>query len=247
MGEEERRRIAAHEAGHAVLAALLGKASDIHRISIVSHGRGLGATALQGDEDAVVLSEGQLRAQLVITLGGVAAEELVFADPSTGGDDDLEKVTELAREMVGKYGMSDLGKLRLLASDADRFLGAADQVGDLSGALHEAFDNEVMTQVQHALQVARDVLALHRGDLDTLVEALLERETLEGQALLPLLPPAVSNGSSIDLSRPGRGATAAAVRASATAEATPAPKAAPRKRPAKKAAPRNAAAAKAAE
>ena len=124
--------------------------------------------------------------------------------------------------------------------------GSADQVGDLSGALHEAFDNEVMSQVRHALQVARDVLTLHRTELDTLVEALLERETLEGQALLPLLPPPASNGSSIDLSRPGRGAPAPTVGAATTAAAG-APKPAPRKRPAKKAATAKAASARPAE
>ena len=224
MSEEERQRIAVHEAGHAMLASLLGKAGDVHRISIVSHGKGVGATALQADEDRVVLSEGQLRAQLVITLGGAAAEDLVFGEPSTGAEDDLDRVTELAREMVGKYGMSNLGKLRMLASDSDRYLGIGDVVADLSGSLHESFDLEVGATIEHALSIARQVLEMHLDELQLLIDALLDAETLEGPALQPLLPPAASNGSSIDLSR----------RPTAGASAAPAPKRVTKKSTARK-------------
>lgn len=202
MSADERRRIAYHEAGHAVLASLLGYGEDILRVSILTMGKGLGQTALKADEDKAILSEGQLRAQLVVGLGGIAAEQLVFGETSTGAADDLETVTDLAREMVGKHGMSDLGVVRLLKSDADRFLGGGDHMGGLSAALHERFDNEVARQIAHARKTAIDVLSLHAEHLDNLVAALLDLESIEGPPLRGLLPAAAGNGSTIDLSRP---------------------------------------------
>ncbi|MFT5223006.1 MAG: cell division protease FtsH, partial [Glaciecola sp.] len=188
MAESERRRIAVHEAGHAMAGALLGSAKDVHRVSIVARGTGAGATGLHRDEDAVVLSRGQLHSQLVVTLAGTAAEELVLNEPSTGGDDDLERATSLAKEMVGKFGMSELGKIRILAPESEQFLGDSAVIGDVSAGLHEAFDNVVRATITDALDAATELLALHAVGLDALVAALLEMETLEGEALAALLP-----------------------------------------------------------
>ncbi len=195
MSEEERLRIATHEAGHAVAAAVLGKSSDVHRISLVSRGKGLAATAVSADDDAVVLSRGQLKAQMIITLAGTAAEELAFDDPSTGGEDDLERVTGMARDMVGKYGMSDLGKMRILAPDHEGYLGGGDLLGDVSSGLHEAFDRAVRDVVEEAFVAAQDLLSLHVDAVNNLIAELLEHETLESDALQPLLPTASANGN----------------------------------------------------
>jgi cell division protease FtsH len=184
----ERRRIATHEAGHAILAASSGHAEDVQRLSVVARGTGLGSVQLGSDRDAVLFTRSQLQDQLATALSGRAAEELVFGEPSTGSDADLEQATNLARDLVARHGMSDrLGRLRLMAPESDLYLGGASGLDRLSGLLHQELDAEMRRFVDAAFATASEVLEANRGLLDRLVERLLVEETLEGAELQDLL------------------------------------------------------------
>ncbi len=185
---EERKRIAYHESGHVVVAAATGRFEDVHRVSILTGGRNLGKATFASDEEVAVLTRTQLQHRLAIHLAGVAAEEIVFGEPSTGAEQDLVEATMLARDMVGRYGMSDkLGKVRLLAADVDEFLEADVQLGSVSGLTHQEVDAEIRRVIEDAQREAGQLLLTHRSTLDTLAERLEEQETLEGQALEDLL------------------------------------------------------------
>src|SRR4051794_6135660 len=184
----ERERPAVHESGHAVTAGALGHIEDVHRVTILSRGRGLGLTSVRMDSDAVLHTAQDLFDQLVIAFGGLAAEEEVLGAGSTGAEQDLEQATELARELVGRYGMSErLGRVRLLARDADEFLGAAAGLNAMSEKTHQTFDDEVRRLLDEAEKRARETVQRNRAVLDGLVARLLERETLEGRPLAEAL------------------------------------------------------------
>jgi cell division protease FtsH len=200
MTDDERARVSFHEAGHAVVAAALGRADQVHRVSIVARGRGLGEAQLKTDADRVLLTRNDLLDQMTITMGGSAAEELRFKEPSTTAENDIEKVTDLARQMIGRYGMSAvLGPVRYIAKDLDLFLGGESvTVAAASPRTLQEFDDEVRKLVEFARRRAGEILAKHGADLDRLVVALLESETLEGDLLEPLL-------ASVSPQRPPRG------------------------------------------
>jgi cell division protease FtsH len=184
LTEDERRRIATHEAGHAILAAATGHAEDVQRISVVARGRGLGSVQLGSDRDAVLLTRSQLQGQLATALSGRAAEELVFGEPSTGSDGDLEHATDLARDLVARHGMSErLGRVRLMAAESDIFLGGAAGLDRLSALTHQELDAEVRRLIDDAFAHATRVLDANRGLVDHLVERLLVDETVEGREL----------------------------------------------------------------
>ncbi len=190
LTDAERTRTAVHEAGHAIVAAANGLGDQVHRVSIVARGRGLGSVALGADRDAVLLTEDRLRAQLSVAISGRAAEELVCGTASTGSESDLEHATELARDMIGRYGLSEaLGRVRLLAPHAEAYLGGSPGLDQLSDRLHEQFDDEVRRLVESAFTRATTTLGDHRAALDELVEQLLLAETLEGPALEKHLAP----------------------------------------------------------
>jgi cell division protease FtsH len=198
LSPEERQRAAYHEAGHAVIAACLGEAADVHRVTILLRARGLGSTAIQRDSDALFLTRTELYSKLIKTLGGLAAEELVFGEPSTGAEQDVEQATEIARDIVGRFGMSPvIGRTRLLASDVDAFLGVESGVANVSARTHEEFDHEVKGLLNKADSDARGLLARLRPNLDEIATRLLEEETLEGVALEDLLDRIEANGYSI--------------------------------------------------
>ncbi len=196
LSDTERLRVAVHEAGHAVVAGALGRAGDVHRVSIVARGRGLGGTGLHREEDAVVFTERQLRERLVTILGGRAAEELLFDEASTGSEDDIADATALALDMAGRYGMSPALGLPALLTGAGDYLGNTAGPALLSGTTHAALDAEVRRLLDDARTAARALLETHRDALDRLAERLLAEESLEGSALLALLPhpPAADNG-----------------------------------------------------
>ena len=180
---EERARVAYHECGHAIVAAAIGDRDDVHRISILDRGKGLGSTAIKRTEETILTAD-QLYEKLVITMAGMASEKLVLGQPSTGVEDDLEEATSTARDMVGRFGLSsEIGSIRVLASDIDVFLGNSSILGELSETTHRLMDAETRRFVEKALQDAARILEEHRPDLDALVERLLETENLEGVAL----------------------------------------------------------------
>src|SRR3954447_23319059 len=184
----ERERAAVHESGHAVAAAAVARADEIHRLSILARGRGLGLVSVRLASDSVLFTADELFDELVVSLGGLAAEELMLGSPSTGAEQDLEHATQIARELVGRYGMSErLGRVRLLTHDADEYLGGGAALMDVSERTHEAFDEEVRRLLDEAETRARAVVGANREALDGLVATLLERETLEGAALASAL------------------------------------------------------------
>ncbi len=188
LTDAERQRAAVHEAGHAVVAAALSRSEDVHRISILARGRGLGLTSVQLDAEAVLFTRSDLLDQLTISLAGLACEAEQLGEVSTGAEQDLEHATFIARELIGRYGMSEaLGRVRLLTHDVDEHLGATSGLGALSEATHERFDAEVRRLLDDAESRARLLVAANGAVIDSVVTTLLERETLEGEALTGLL------------------------------------------------------------
>jgi cell division protease FtsH len=200
MAPEERERVAYHEAGHAVVASALKLGEQVHRVSIVARGRGLGNSELAPDADKVLMTRADLVNQMTVTMAGHAAEEVRFNEPSTAAESDIEKVTETARQMIGRYGMSSvLGLVRLVGKDADIYLGGeSSMMTTAAPATLQEFDVEVRQAVDMAHQRAVKILGEHRATLDRLVQRLLEVETLEGHDLEafigPAAPPARTEG-----------------------------------------------------
>jgi cell division protease FtsH len=190
----ERRRIAVHEAGHAVVAALLGLGAAIERVSLLARGRVL-ASVEQAQGDAVLLTEGDARRRLVTLMAGRSAELAVCGSPSTGAEDDLAAATELCTALAARYGMSRLGPRRLAGRDADVHLGAVAAL-DASEAWRKRLDAEIDRMLIDAEEEALRLVAGHREAVEALAAALDEHETLDGPDLAPLLPAelAASNG-----------------------------------------------------
>jgi cell division protease FtsH len=184
LDDDERRRVAVHEAGHALAAVVAGRRADVHRVSIVARGRGIGSGVL-GAEDAVVQTRSQLEKQLFVLLGGWAAEELEFGEPSTGSEDDLEQATKLARDMVGRFGMSKaLGPARLLGDGA---VFDGELPSTLSPETLAAFDAAVQQLLKQTTTQAVAALRRRHKALADLTERLLESESLEGAELTRVL------------------------------------------------------------
>jgi cell division protease FtsH len=180
---EERKRTAYHEAGHAIVAAASGHAEEVHRVSIHVRGKAVGSTSMSGGERSL-LTYGELTAQLAVALAGVAAEELVFGESSTGGENDLEEASGLAKDIVARYGMSTrLGRRRLLGKNSEAFLNGDIPVASISAATHQAMDTEISALLAEAEQAANELLLTHRPALDALATRLEIDETLEGTVL----------------------------------------------------------------
>jgi len=194
LGAEERRRVAVHEAGHAVAARFLPRTQPLRRVSILPRGLALGATQQLAREDRHLSTRGELLARLATLMGGHAAEDLVFGEISTGAESDLKQATELAAQMVAHFGMSDrLGPIYFEHHVEHPFLGkrvATD--GGTSDVTAHAIEKETQRLMGEALSAARAVVAGHRAALDRLAAALLERETIELAELEEVLAPAAS-------------------------------------------------------
>jgi cell division protease FtsH len=188
MSDDEVQVVAVHEAGHAVVAAALRDAEVIDRVSIGRRGMGLGHAALLRD-DRVLLRRSQLIDQMAIAIAGKSAEEVFFGEASTGSEGDIEKATELAREMAGRYGMTaGIGPVRIVGKDAEVFLGrdlTAMQM--IAPATLTQLDLEIRGLVEAAEERAREVVLAHRETLAGLANALIAYETVEGPALAPYL------------------------------------------------------------
>ncbi len=180
MTEEERRITAYHEGGHALVAHALPHTDPVHKITIMRRGRALGYTLVLPDEDRYATTRNQMLDQLSYSLGGRAAEELIFHDPTTGASNDIEKATNLARAMVTQYGMTErIGAIKLGTSDSEPFLGRDyGHQRDYSEEIAAVVDNEIHDLIKNAHQEAFDILVDNREILDQLVLELLEKETL---------------------------------------------------------------------
>nr|WP_203606427.1 ATP-dependent zinc metalloprotease FtsH [Streptomyces sp. SID11385] len=175
MPGEERRRTAYHESGHALLGMLQPGADPVRKITIVPRGRALGVTLSTPDADKYAYTEEYLRGRIIGALGGMAAEQLVFGVITTGAESDLEQVTNLARGMVGRWGMSErVGRLSALPNDGQQPYGLA-----AAPATLDTIDEEMRRIVDECYAHALRTLQEHRTQLDALAGALLESETLD--------------------------------------------------------------------
>ncbi|MFJ5264542.1 ATP-dependent zinc metalloprotease FtsH [Streptomyces sp. NPDC088387] len=175
MPEEERRRTAYHESGHALLGMLQPGADPVRKITIVPRGRALGVTLSTPESDKYAYTEEYLRGRIIGALGGMAAEHVVYGVVTTGSENDLEQVTGIARGMVARWGMSpEVGRLSALPNDAQQAYGLAAAPQTL-----DAIDSEMRRIVDECYEEACRKLRDHRGQLDELAAALLEHETLE--------------------------------------------------------------------
>ena len=193
LNAEERRVVAYHEVGHALVAAALPRTQPVQKISIVPRGVGaLGYTMQRPTEDRFLMSRGELDAKMAVLLGGRAAERVIFEDISTGAQDDLVKATDIARSMVMQYGMHDgIGQVSLEAP-RQRFLGQqVDGPRRYSEATAEAIDAAVREALQRASDKAEATLRANLALLHESAEQLLAEEKLEGDALEALLDRAV--------------------------------------------------------
>jgi cell division protease FtsH len=178
LSEDDRRRTAYHEAGHAIVGMLTPGADPVRKVSIIPRGQALGVTFSAPDADRFNFDQRYLLAQIKVALGGRAAEELVFGDLTTGAESDIQHLTRIARHMVGRWGMSEaIGPIAVLPMDGMGPLlpGAS----ETSEATQRLIDQEVRRIVESAHTEVGELLRNHRGNLDSLVSALLERETLD--------------------------------------------------------------------
>ena len=185
MSEEERRVTAYHEAGHALVAHALPHTDPVHKITIMPRGRALGYTMVLPDDDKYSTTRNQLLDQLAYSLGGRAAEELIFHDPSTGASNDIEKATALARAMVTQYGMTEaIGAIKLGTDDSAPFMGRDyGHQRDYSENVAATVDAEIRKLIERAHQEAYDILEANRTILDEMVLQLLEKETLNKEEI----------------------------------------------------------------
>ena len=181
ISEHEKQVIAFHEAGHALVSWALPNADPVHKVSIISRGRALGYTLNLPTEDRFLESRSSLIDQLAMLLGGRVAEELVFQDPTTGASNDLERVSKIARKMVCEYGMSEkLGPMALGDKVDQPFLGRdMGHNADYSEHVASEIDEEIRRLVDEAHQEAWEICSTYRGQLEAMVELLIEKETIE--------------------------------------------------------------------
>jgi cell division protease FtsH len=178
ISEDDRRRTAYHEAGHAIMGMLTPGADPVRKVSIIPRGQALGVTFSAPDADRFNFDERHLIAQIKVALGGRSAEEVVFGDITTGAESDIQQLTRIARHMVGRWGMSQaIGPIAVLPADGMGPLLPG--VSETSQQTQQLVDEEVRRIVETAHTEATEALIEHRENLDSLVQALLEHETLD--------------------------------------------------------------------
>ena len=189
MGEKERLITAYHEMGHAIVGHYLEHSDPVHKISIISRGQALGYTISMPQEDKFLTTRAELQDTMAMTLGGRAAEEIVFGEITTGASNDLEKVTATAKQMVMRFGMSERLGPRVFGHDHGQpFLGREfSSEPDYSDEIAREIDDEIRRIVEAAHQRAKDILGEHRESLTTISEILLKRETIEKEEFVALL------------------------------------------------------------
>ena len=178
LSEVERRRTAYHESGHALVGMLTPGADPVRKVSIIPRTMSLGVTLAAPDEERTNLDEPYLRTRIRVALGGRGAEEVVYGTTSAGAESDIQQLTRIARQMVGRWGMSKaIGPVAVLPSEAQGPLlpGSA----ETSESTQRLIDDEVRRMVEEAHEDVLALLTEHREQLDRLTEALLERETLD--------------------------------------------------------------------
>ncbi len=189
MSEKERLVTAYHEVGHAIVGQLLENTDPVHKISIISRGQALGYTISLPTEDKFLTTRAELTDTMAMTLGGRAAEEIVFSEITTGASNDLEKVTETAKQMVMRFGMSERLGPRVFGHDRGQpFLGREFSAEpDYSDEIAREIDDEIRRIVESAHQTAKSLLSERREELERISKLLLERETIDAKQFVALL------------------------------------------------------------
>jgi cell division protease FtsH len=193
MNDKEKKVTAYHEGGHALVAHALHNTDPVHKLTILPRGRALGYTMILPEEDKYSQSRAELLDTLAYAMGGRAAEELVFHDPTTGASNDIEKATAIARAMVTQYGMSEkLGAVKFGQESGEVFMGRdMGHARDYSEQIAAVVDTEVRALVENAHHEAWEVLVEYRDVLDDLVLKLLDKETLTRDELAEIFKPVV--------------------------------------------------------
>ena len=197
ISEKQRRRTAYHEAGHAIVAALLPECDPVHKVTIVPRGRALGLT-MYLPEDRSSYTRVEFENRIAMAMGGRAAEEVIFDEVNTGASNDIQQATRIARNMVTVYGMSDeLGPVHLAGQGGEVFLGRDfGRRAEYSEATAQAIDKEIRSRLDGGLQFARKLLLANIHILHGVAQALLEKETIDGtefrdlvDSMNPVVPP----------------------------------------------------------
>jgi cell division protease FtsH len=191
LSESERKLIAYHEGGHALVGHAMAHADPVHKVTIIPRGRALGYTQALPTEDKFLVTRAEMQDQLAMLLGGRTAEELIFHEPTSGAANDIEKATQIARGIVTEYGMSErLGARKFGSGDGEPFLGREmSHSRDYSEEIASAIDEEIKRLIEAAHDEAWEVLVEYRDVLDNLVLRLLDKETLSRKEVLEIFAP----------------------------------------------------------
>jgi cell division protease FtsH len=191
LSESERKLIAYHEGGHALVGHAMPHADPVHKVTIIPRGRALGYTQALPTEDKFLTTRAEMLDQLAMLLGGRTAEELIFHEPTTGASNDIEKATQIARGMVTEFGMSEqLGARKFGSGDGEPFLGRdMSHSRDYSEKIASSIDEEIRRLIESAHDEAWEVLVEYRDVLDNLVLRLLDKETVSRKEVLEIFAP----------------------------------------------------------
>jgi cell division protease FtsH len=190
ISEHEKKVVAHHEVGHALLSHLLPKADPVHKISILPRGMALGYTLQLPEQDRHLVSRAEALDQITVMLGGRVAEEMMFGESevTSGAQNDLQRATELAKQMVCEYGMSSLGTRTFGRKDRQIFLGRdIAELKDYGEKTADAIDTEIEKIIDECHACAREILGKNKDNLVKLADTLIEKESLEGDELAKLL------------------------------------------------------------
>jgi cell division protease FtsH len=225
MPEHERRSTAYHEAGHAVVARLLPKTDPVHKVTIIPRGRALGVTLQLPEQDRYSLDRETILQNIAVLFGGRVAEEVFLGQMTTGASNDFERATELARNMVTRWGMSDeLGPMVYGENEGEVFLGRSVTVHkNVSEATMQKVDAEIRRIVDQQYRLARRLVEENRDKVEAMAKALLEWETLDSEQIADIMegrPPRPPKPAQPPAAQPPRDAAAAPAAAATTAQGT---------------------------
>jgi len=182
--EKEKKMVAVHESGHAVIGLFLKGANIVQKVTIIPRGMAGGYNLMTPEEERMLSTKDELLAEITSYLGGRVAEELVLGEISTGASDDIKQATNIAKEMVTTYGMSSLGPVQYKQSDGNVFLGRDYATSrDISGQVAYEIDTEVRNIIDSCYKQAKEIITEHRDVLDNISNSLIEHETITKEDL----------------------------------------------------------------
>jgi len=186
---KNKKLIAYHEVGHAIVGSVLKNHDNVEKITLVPRGGAKGLTWFAPTEDQGLVSRSQLLARIISTLGGRVAEQVVFGDPevTTGASNDLQQVTNIARQMVTRYGMSNIGPIALENDNNEQMFTGTNSDSETPENISDRIDNEVCKIINHCEKKATEIVLDNRVVIDLVVERLLDAETIDGEEFRELV------------------------------------------------------------